>query len=272
MKKYIIFSLLCVPFIAAAQVADSAKRIVKMTGTVNFRDLGGYKTIDGREVKWGKVYRSADISKLTDDDLAKVEKKHIHTVIDFRGVQESAAAPDRLPAAADYTLCPAGSDSASLDPRKWMSMIKKRDTAALAGFYSETAPFGDRYKPLFQKLLHMPGDSALLYHCTGGRDRTGIASALFLYVLGVPYNTIEADYLASNVYLANWNSQMFKQMSGYLGMSEEEITEVMKLRPSLLKATFNAIEKKYGSMDKFFETELGVGKQEKARLVDLYTQ
>lgn len=259
MKHILTIALFLLPFTGIAQLADSTQRLVKLQGAVNFRDLGGYKTSDGKTVKWGVIYRSADISKLTDADMQVMEQKNIHTVVDFRGVQESAAAPDRLLPGTDYLNCPAGSDSTTTDPKKWMALIKQKDTTALQNFYANTTPFTARYKPFFEKLAQLNGN-ALLFHCAGGRDRTGIAASLLLYSLGVPYSTIEADYLASNEYLKNWNHKSFSQMAAYLQMPEAEVMEIMKLRPSLLKATFKAIEKQYGSVDAFIEKELGVDK------------
>ncbi|WP_315823778.1 tyrosine-protein phosphatase [Paraflavitalea speifideaquila] len=78
--------------------------------------------------------------------------------------------------------------------------------------------YSDRYKPLFQKLLALPDTAAILYHCTGGRDRTGMASALFLYALGVPESTIEADFTASNIYLVPMHIRMYQGISQGMGL------------------------------------------------------
>src|SRR5688500_7521138 len=108
MKKLIIAIALMAPVFSFAQLTDSIQRLVPVKGGANFRDIGGYETTDGKRVVWNKIYRSAAINKLTDADVALLNKKGIHTVVDFRGEAEAAAAPDRLPANTDYTLCPAG--------------------------------------------------------------------------------------------------------------------------------------------------------------------
>lgn len=270
MKTIIILFIISIPFFATAQLTDSTKRVVRMEGTVNFRDAGGYTTKDGKQVKWGKVYRSADISKLSDKDLQTVAGKHISTVIDFRGTKESAAAPDRLLPGTDYTLSPAGSDQLP-DMKQMAEMIKQG--GFLEKMYGEQSLtyYGDRYRPLFQKLLTLPDTAAILYHCTGGRDRTGMASALFLYALGVPEKTIEADFTASNIYLEPMNGKMFGQMSQAMGMSLEEIKKEFALRPELIRSFFNVITKKYGSVEAFMEKELGVGEKELQMLKKKYT-
>ncbi|MBS0031136.1 tyrosine-protein phosphatase [Chitinophaga sp. 22321] len=269
MKKIILALAIALPGTAFAQLSDSAQRVVRMQGTVNFRDVGGYKTQEGRQVVWGKVFRSADVSRLTAQDLSLLEQKHIHTVIDFRGVKEAAAAPDHLLPHTDYLLCPAGSDS--LPGAAQMAEIIKNG-GFLEKFYGNTQYLGARYKPLFQKLLTLPASESIMYHCTGGRDRTGMATALFLYALGVPQSTIEADFTASNVYLQPMNRQMFKGLQQSSGLDEETIRKALELKPELLHSLFDAIRKQYGTVDNFFEKELGIGKKERAILVKKYTE
>src|SRR6266704_451266 len=85
-----------------AQIADSSQRQVKLQGAINFRDLGGYAAADGRHVRWDRIFRSADISKLTDSDMIVLKDKHISSIVDLRGTQESQKAPDRLNPGMDY--------------------------------------------------------------------------------------------------------------------------------------------------------------------------
>lgn len=270
MKKLIITVIAWVPVFVQAQLSDSSQRVVRLQGTVNFRDAGGYPTKDGKKVVWGKVFRSADISKLTDNDLQTLAAKNIYTVIDFRGTRESAAAPDKLLPHADYTLCPAGSDSLP-DMKQLAALIKQGGFLEKMYGMQSIQYYGQRYRPLFQKLLTLPDTSALLYHCTGGRDRTGMASALFLYALGVPQQTIEADFIASNVYLEPMSQRMFQPMAQGMGVSVEEIKKELELRPELIRAFFGAINEKYGTVEGFMEIELGIGKKELALLRKKYT-
>jgi len=269
MKKIILIAMAVLPVVAKAQLADSNARLVHMQGAMNFRDVGGYRTNDGKQVKWGKVYRSADVSKLTESDLDTLKVRHIHTVVDFRGVKESAAAPDHILPGTDYTLCPAGSDS--LPNMKDMAQRMKQDSF-LVGFYSNTQHFAKRYRPLFQKLVALPENEALMYHCTGGRDRTGMATALFLYILGVPKETIEADFVASNVYLKPMNTVMYETIKKqYPEVDLEAFKKGMALRPELIRAMFSSIERQYGSVETFFDKELGIGAKEIAILRKKYT-
>lgn len=270
MKNTIIAIAILVQTAASAQLTDSIKRLVPVKGGMNFRDVGGYKTKDGKEVVWGKVYRSAGIDKLTDTDLALLDKKNIHTVVDFRGVAEAKAAPDRLPKYTDYTLSPAGSDSIP-NPMQMVKLLKEGNF--LEKFYgSDGVKYsGDRFRPLFVKLMTVDKKEAVMYHCTGGRDRTGMATALFLYILNVPEETIEADYVASNVYLKKMNNMM-APLAKMSGLTEEQVQNQMALKPELIRSFFGGIKTQYGSVENFLQQEMGIGSKEITLLRKKYTK
>jgi protein-tyrosine phosphatase len=258
MKTTISILLAAIPFFAQCQIADSAIRRIKLQGAINFRDLGGYATQDGRHLKWKQVYRSADISKLSDSDLNILAARMISTVVDLRGVNESAKAPDRLNPNTDYILCPAGSDG---DLNNWMKKLTSLTSGGdsmMVVYYSNTSYLGARYKPFFEKLLSMPVGNALLFHCTAGKDRTGIGAALFLYALGVPYQIIVDDYLATNYYRAQDNDIKIKQMEQYMHINDQVAKDIMSANKDYLDATFASIVKQYGSVDNFLESEIGL--------------
>ncbi|MDP9962271.1 tyrosine-protein phosphatase [Chryseobacterium lathyri] len=274
MKKIVLIAaVLALGTTINAQLSDSLRRIVKMEGAYNFRDTGGYKTEDGKEVVLGKVYRSDAINKLSEKDLITFKNKKIKKVVDFRGTEEAKKAMDRLPENTSYLLCPAGSENLP-DAQNMVKLLKEKNF--LLGMYgTEGLPyFGERYRPLFVQLLTLKPDEALLYHCTGGRDRTGMASALFLKILGVSQATIESDFVASNFYLAKnpTMQQMYSGLSKMAGLSESEVKAEMELRPELIRTFFAAITKKYGSIENFFQVEMGIGPNEVAILKQKYTK
>ena len=257
MKTFkLLLGIICLAASARAQVADSAKRKVELQGAVNFRDLGGYTTADGHHVKWGKIYRSADMSKLTNQDLAVLSARKIDYDVDLRGTAESKQAPDRLNPKTDYILCPAGSDSVG----NMMAGFRGKTSgdSTMQAYYSKTTYLADRYKPFFGKLLGMPEDKSLVFHCTAGKDRTGIGAALLLYSLGVPYETIIKDYEASNYYRAAENKKTAESMVKFMQINETVAKDVMSVKKEYLDATFNAIKKQYGSIDNFLKAQIGL--------------
>jgi protein-tyrosine phosphatase len=261
MKKFFVFLLsTSFAFAGHAQITDSSQRQVRLQGAVNFRDLGGYTAADGRHIRWDRVFRSADISKLTDSDLAVLKDRHIASVVDLRGVQESQKAPDRLNPGTDYILCPAGSDNALGDWMKALANIKTESggDSMMRAFYSKTEFLADRYKPFFARLLALPDDQALLFHCTAGKDRTGIGAALLLYALGVPYETILNDYTATNYYRSAENEKMKHSMMQGMHISEPVANELLGAKREYLETNFDAIKQQYGSVDNFLRGPLGL--------------
>lgn len=183
------------------QADDSApahRRQLPLQGGQNFRDLGGYRTNDGRVVRWGLLFRSGSLHYLTPDDFARLARLPVRTVIDLRDTRERADEPVVWPAAiaprvltADYaketqlgvaTSAPAATSSArELVTRTYPTIL---------------ARFAPQYRQMFRELL--AGRVPLVVNCTAGKDRTGVASALLLTALGVPREQVIADYLLTN--------------------------------------------------------------------------
>lgn len=265
MQKYLLFFFLLPALPVLSQVADSSLRRVPVEGSINFRDLGGYATGDGHHVKWKVLYRSADISKLTPADLDTLNARRIRYDVDLRGVTESAQAPDKLNPGTDYILCPAGSDSVNKMFQHLAGMTQGGDSLMMA-FYTNTTYFTARYKPFFGKLLVLPAGDALLFHCTAGKDRTGIAAALLLYALGVPYATIRQDYEATNYYRAPDNDRMVGAMVTGMHIGEPVARALMSANGIYLDASFDAIRAQYGSIDRYLSEQLGLN-GEKLRIL-----
>ncbi len=271
MRFLMLLTSLFLTHAAFSQVADSAMRRVALQGAINFRDLGGYSTTDGHHVKWHMIYRSADISKLTPADLDTLKARHIVFDVDLRGIQESAKAPDKMNTGTDYILCPAGSDSTNGAMFRDLSKVTDGDSL-MNIFYGTTAYLTPRYKPFFGKLLVVPSDDALLFHCTAGKDRTGIAAALLLYALGVPYQTIREDYEATNYYRSANNEQMIKGIRTSTGVSDPVARAMMGAKGSYLDTTFEAIRTQYGSVDRYLAEQLGLDQPKLALLKAKYLE
>ena len=262
MRKYLLVIFFSVPFIGICQVSDSSQRQVKLQGAFNFRDVGGYQTKDGRHVKWGKVYRSAEINNLTADDLNSLQHLAIHYVFDFRGPAEVALAPDKLLPNATRISLPFGSENTG-DRMKMMKTMSEavNGVSIMLPYYANIESFTKRYRPIFETLVKNPSDSAILFHCTAGKDRTGIAAALILYALGVNESTIIDDYLASNYYRMPDNERMKSMLVNTYHMKEAVVQDVLGVKESYIRATFAAINNKYGSMDNYLQKEMGLDKK-----------
>ncbi|MFT4031681.1 MAG: tyrosine-protein phosphatase [Siphonobacter sp.] len=268
-----IVSLLCgvlTSTLTFAQTSDSLlvyapQRAVILQGSSNFRDLGGYPTKDGHHVKWGHIYRSADISKLTDQDLKVLEEHHLAVICDLRGLTEYQTAPDRIPTGVKRIELPAGSENVNA---MQLTQARNKDSLLMQA-YTNTSFFKAKYKPVFDELLALDPDDALLFHCTAGKDRTGIGAALVLLALGVDQSLVLKDYEATNVYWKTNRDQIIKQMKQG-GMAESTIQGILAANPAYLQSTFQSINQKYGSMEQFLASEMELTPKKLAELRTKY--
>jgi protein-tyrosine phosphatase len=179
----------------------SENRQLPLAGGCNFRDLGGYATKDGRRVKWHSLYRSGAMDRLSDAHFAQLRTLGLRTICDFRSQDERTNAPtswERLEGVRYW----------SRDYHHGIGDLNRllaADTITLAG---DRAVMSDIYRrlPLEQEAAYRElfamlarGELPLLFNCSAGKDRTGLAAALVLTALGVPYDLIVEDYELSNV-------------------------------------------------------------------------
>lgn len=266
-------SFLLVSAFAIANDGDTlvhnARRAVKLEGASNFRDLGGYPAADGKTVKWGRIYRSADISKLTDADLTTLADRHIATVCDLRGPDEIKTNPDRLPAGAQWINLPAGSENTRTMTGSLVGARSAKRDSMMTAFYGRTDHLKAKYKPMFDQLLVLNDGQSLLFHCTAGKDRTGIGAALVLSALGVDRATILKDYAATDVYWQGNREQIMARFREQ-GIDESTVKGMLAANPAYLENTFRSIDKQYGSMDTFLKQEMELTPEKLAALRTKY--
>lgn len=228
-----------------------AERHLPMTGGYNFRDLGGYKTTNGKYVKWGKVFRSDDLHNLTDADLKYLSSIPLISIVDFRAAEEIEKAPDKLPASVRerYELSIAPGDLMSFERISDMSMPMDSLMREMNRLLVSDTTCIEQYRTYF-KLLQNEEDVPLMFHCSAGKDRTGMGAALFLLSLGVDEDTVVKDYLLSNIYLGDKYTAIITQYP--------HMKPLMEVRADYLEAGIDEIKKRYGSVDNYLVKTLGV--------------
>lgn len=262
-----------------AAKADSAahQRLLPLQGGRNFRDLGGYRTQDGRSVKWGVLFRSGAMSGLTPADYTALEKRGIRVVCDFRDTGERAAEPVNWPAAHapkvlsdDYRL-----DMAQSLPKGDMAhwTAEQARTAMATSYPLMLTQFNGQFRRMFGELLahRVP----LAFNCTAGKDRTGIAAALVLTSLGVPRETVIEDYLLTNRYLDGAKIMQAGKNPALAAMAKlppEVLRAMMAADRSYIEAVFKVIDAHPGGADGYLKDELGLSHADLMRLRSLYTQ
>ena len=247
-----------------SQESSEPGRLLPVEGGYNFREMGGIKTKDGKLIQYGKLIRSDELAYLTDADLQYLSSFPLISIVDFRTEEEVAAAPDKRPASLQnyyaYSINPGNIQSSTL--KSFGEVTGEQVILFMENMYislvSDSAHIAI-YRQFFA-LLQDESQLPLIFHCSAGKDRTGLAAAFFLTVLGVDEETIMANYIASNKYLEGKYDEYVNKNTA--------LRPFFEVHPSYLKAAFKTIDEKYGSMEQFLvkELEIDIDKMKKIYL------
>ena len=272
-----------------------AQQFLPVKGIVNARDLGGYEVQDGRKVKSGMLLRAAHLAEAKDADIAYLEGLKVATVIDFRKEEEKQGKVDRdIPGARYVSLIVDASGNAMAnateEEKKKMTGRKKFDVKKIIVF----AAFNDKAKAvamnMYPTLLFTPEcqqqfarffrlvleteSGAVLYHCTQGKDRTGIASALLLAALGASRETIVEDFDATNKVYEN-DVKKYSRRVKLWGGKEEEIAVVkafLGCNTENFVKSLDTIDAQYGSLLDYLKGPIGLNDEDIRILRERYLE
>ncbi len=245
-------------------------RIPKLQGALNFRDLGGYSAADGRCVRWKTLYRSGTTHAMTREDVAALESCGIRYAYDFRSNNERRHYPTRLTDIAQVTYRFRDHDRLPGDIKRLLSSPDAhadRSRALMIAAYRQLPyEFADAFRSLFQYLSN--GDLPLVFNCTAGKDRTGVAAALVLSALGVSRETILEDYMLTGQFFEQSCDMM--RVTGGAGLFSKVDREVweplMRVDPDYLHAMFDQLHESHGSVERYLNAQLGIEEQSIDRL------
>jgi protein-tyrosine phosphatase len=238
------------------------RRHVALQGVYNARDLGGYLTVDHRRVRWGRVYRSAALGQATEDDVAELTARGVRLICDFRSGPERVSAPNTWAAVAGIESWGLPALESIGDSRQLLevSMISEAETRALMTRTYRQIPFDQArsYAHVFARLVQ--DKTPLLFHCAAGKDRSGVAAALLLDVLGVSREAILEDYLLSNRVRSRIEAAFVADPRHERAIrdSSRSWAPLMDADARYLAAMFDAVESQRGSVAEYFLTDLGI--------------
>ena len=260
---------------------------ITLHGVRNTRDLGGLPTADGKAIAPGRLIRSGDLHKATDEDIELLRDGHgLARVVDFRTAAEREGAPDPqdrmqgvsfsdLPVFTEAAVGITHEGGAAGDLAALREFTgNARET--IRGLY-RTCLLGEEgkeaYRAFFRELLAAE-DGATLWHCTEGKDRAGIGSVLVEYALGVPMAYIRADDLATNLFVRGKAEEILDALGGHglLRHVDLDIDSIFYAYPDYLYAALEAVEQECGGLDAYLAAVLGVGDAERQRLRELYVE
>jgi protein-tyrosine phosphatase len=251
-------------------------RRIPFDGPGNLRDLGGYRAADGRSVRWGALYRSDHLGRLSARDLRQLRRLQLATLVDFRSAAEKAERPNRLPPGHGIKVVelPLFDDAdstglgADLRARMERGDLAGIDAAALLVEANErlVREFTPAYRRFVAEVLAARG-APVLFHCTAGKDRTGFAAAILLRLLGVPEEAIVADYMRSKDYSV---AARRRELLLIRLLKGRELTALVRallgVEAAYLQAAFDAIDHEYGSFAAYARDGLGLSDADIAQL------
>lgn len=245
---------------ADGSLVDVSERVVPLEQGSNFRDVGGYAGAGGKHVRWGLIYRSGGTPLLNANDIARVHALGLRNMVDLRSDEERVIAPTKIDGVAYSAIGYSMTD------------ILKMSTQGPPGGLYRAFPtmLAPQLRIVFDLLKR--GQGPIAYNCSAGQDRTGFTTAMVLSALGVPRDTILADYHLSTTYRRpRWEMPVINpaafpdnQVAQFFARYQDPKVE-RKPQPlygkdgkSLLLDSFAAIDQQYGSVDAYLEKEVGV--------------
>lgn len=227
---------------------------IPLEGATNFRDLGDYPVADGRSILPGQIYRSDALHALTDCDHAVLAELNIRLICDLRYGEEREREPSRLPSHRPIEVVHLGlatrPDASFADSLNVERRTASNALAYLTENYRQYPRlYSGAYRTVLERLLSdEPG--AIVFHCTAGKDRAGVAAVIVLMTLGATYQTVLEDYLKTNQY---WDR-------GERAPSEwprEVVEAIFTAREEYLQAALATIDEDFGSFDGYLSAQVG---------------
>ncbi len=261
---------------AALPAAErDAHRLLNFDGIHNFRDLGGYRSGDGRSVRWGRLYRSGTLHGASDADLETLQRLQLAYLVDFRSDVEKREEPNRLPDPRGFTLV----EIPILDEGNAAlvgELIERVETGDFSGFDADAFmlqanhQFAGQFAPEFSRFVHQvlaAEGRPVAWNCSAGKDRTGFAAAVLLRILGVPPETVVEDYLASSApSLESRRSQLLLLRLFKGREAADQLGRMLGVDAAWLGAAFEEIDARWGSFERYVSEGLGLTPAEVDRL------
>ena len=237
------------PDIEFIEKGDFERRIV-LDGAANFRDIGGYPTIKHQRVKWRKIFRSGNLASLTENDHKVLQEIGIQSICDFRSSEEIARQPNHLPEKTPLHYLHLPIVNKTMEPTEAVTRIMNGDIDwftpdfMIKAYIEKIEDFHDTWYLFFENLCQRPF-RPLLFHCTAGKDRTGVCAALILLSLEVPEKWVIYDHALSNIYNAE-QTKSIRERLRKIGVNPDALMDYLTAPKTAIVALIEHINRKYG--------------------------
>ena len=247
---------------------------VLLEKVANLRDLGGIPAGNGQRVAPGRIYRSASLHEMTGEDRRTLERLRIRTVVDLRSAWEQGHLAYEWPFGRHVAAPLASDDSVAAIYRNFMegtlTEAAMADWWTTTGVFDAAAEYPESVRAVFTALLEAAPGEALLFHCAGGKDRTGAVAALVLRALGAPPDAILADFMATNASLAT--PERLEELAARLNrgrdkkISPQALFAISGVKAEWLDLMFARIAARFGSVEAYLGDILGLTEADLAAL------
>ena len=250
-------------------------RLLPMDGAHNTRELGGYKTNDGKSVKWGMLFRSDKLSDISKADQEYLQNLGINQIIDFRSKEEKAEDPNIIPKGISYVEMPISVDGAMRS--KIEAVLKGETNKEVKSFLIDAnKEFVSDYSGVYEEFLRnlIDEDGPTLFHCTAGKDRAGFAAAITLIALGVSKENVIQDYMKTNQFTQERIEEIIDQielMSLYQA-DAEILRPLLGVEREYIETAFKTAEEKFGSLENFIREGLNISDKDIKKLRNKYLE
>ena len=240
-------------------------RKLSMDGSYNTRELGGYKTTDGKSVKWGVLFRSDKLSDISLEDQKYLKNLGIQRIVDFRSKAEKTEDPDKIPEGVAYIEMPIEVDGAMRT--KIEAILKGEINRNVKDFLIEAnEEFIKNYSHIYSKFLKdlAKEQKPTMFHCTAGKDRAGFAAAITLIAIGVSKEDAINDYMKTNEYTAERIDEMISkiELMSLYQTDGELLRPLLGVEREYLEAAFKTAENEYGSIENYIRSGLNISEKE----------
>ena len=266
---------------AAAPVHPAPGTPLPFAGGHNFRELGGYEADEGKHVKWGQIYRGITTACLTSAaDRKLLDSLGLRLILDLRSGTEAAAAPDYVPDGARLVqicgLCLEDGKEVDFSPEDRFTLLKgmpDEGNRMARAMYERMLHGNKAYKELFRALE--AGETPVLFHCSGGKDRTGVAAMLILLALGASDEIICADFVQSNTCRKEEIEALWAEHAEEIAARPEQkyfYLGISGVHPDDGPFVLQTIREQYGTTDAYLEAEYGLTPARLMRLRRMYLE
>ena len=282
-KPFYNFPVLSSAAVKPAPAHPAPGTQLDFAGGNNFRELGGYVGDEGKHIKWGQIWRGIPTAKLTGEaDRKLLDSLGLRLILDLRSTEEAKKEPDYVPDGARLVqicgLCAEDGHEIAFAPEDIEILMKGRENSPdgstfIQAMYERMLTGNKAFKELFRALE--AGETPILFHCSAGKDRTGVAAMLILLALGASDETICADFEKTNVCRK-------AEIEAALAEHAEEIAAdpasrtrfycMAGVSPAAAPFVLDTIRQQFGSAENYLEKEYGLTPARLMRLRRMYLE